>query len=131
MLAMLHVEPFCYYHLTLQFLSSKYTAARTGMPQPPPHMHVDVAPLDSLPEEVDDPDSEEEDDEEAEEQDLRTGKRRQGLRATLLREHVDPRPQIPLIQQEQTHLGLFTSNTGNAGGHVKGAPRRGNRTLQW
>lgn len=54
MLEMLHAEPFCYYNLTLQFLSSKYSSLRMGVKSPPPHMSVIVAPMEMLPHEVSD-----------------------------------------------------------------------------
>lgn len=47
---MLRAEPWCYYPLTLQFLSSQHSALRGRCPPPPPHVAVLVAPLDALPE---------------------------------------------------------------------------------
>jgi hypothetical protein len=56
---MLNAEPWCYYPLTLQFLSSQHSALRGRCPPPPAHMSVLVAPLDALPEGVADADAEE------------------------------------------------------------------------
>lgn len=43
---MLRAEPWCYYPLTLQFLSSTHAALRGRCPPPPEHMRVLVAPLE-------------------------------------------------------------------------------------
>jgi hypothetical protein len=43
---MLRAEPWRYYPLTLQFLSSRHAALRGRCPPPPPHMRVLVAPLE-------------------------------------------------------------------------------------
>ena len=43
---MLRAEPWCYYPLTLQFLSSQHSALRGKCPPPPEHMQVLVAPLE-------------------------------------------------------------------------------------
>ncbi|PRW45693.1 Structure-specific endonuclease subunit SLX1 [Chlorella sorokiniana] len=54
LMEMLRGEPWCYYPLTLQFLSSTYSALRGRCPPPPAHMQVLVAPLEALPEVVED-----------------------------------------------------------------------------
>lgn len=43
---MLRAEPWCYYPLTLQFLSSTHSALRGKCAPPPQHMPVLVAPLE-------------------------------------------------------------------------------------
>ena len=46
LMEMLRAEPWCYYPLTLQFLSSQHAALRGRMAQPPEHMRVLVAPME-------------------------------------------------------------------------------------
>lgn len=46
LMEMLRAEPWCYYPLTLQFLSSTHAALRGRCPPPPEHMRVLVAPLE-------------------------------------------------------------------------------------
>ncbi|KAI3424846.1 hypothetical protein D9Q98_008232 [Chlorella vulgaris] len=50
LLEMLRAEPWCFYPLTLQFLSSQHSALRGKCPPPPEHMQVLVAPMEALPE---------------------------------------------------------------------------------
>lgn len=52
LMEVLNAQPWCYYPLTLQFLSSEWAAQRGALRVPPPHMEVTVAPLDALPEAV-------------------------------------------------------------------------------
>lgn len=46
LMEMLNTEPWRYYPLTLQFLSSRVSAERGRCPPPPAHMRVLVAPLE-------------------------------------------------------------------------------------
>lgn len=46
LLEMLRAEPWCFYPLTLQFLSSQHSALRGKCPPPPEHMQVLVAPME-------------------------------------------------------------------------------------
>ena len=46
LMEMLNTEPWCYFPLTLQFLSSRVSAERGRCPPPPPHVAVLVAPLE-------------------------------------------------------------------------------------
>lgn len=46
LMEMLRAEPWCYFPLTVQFLSSRVSAERGRCPAPPPHMPVLVAPLE-------------------------------------------------------------------------------------
>ena len=46
LMEMLRVEPWRYYPLTVQFLSSEWAAQRGRCAQPPAHMPVCVAPLE-------------------------------------------------------------------------------------
>jgi hypothetical protein len=46
LMEMLNAEPWRYYPLTLQFLSSRVSAERGRCPPPPSHMRVLVAPME-------------------------------------------------------------------------------------
>lgn len=54
---MLQESPWRYYPLTLQFLSSTYAALAAGGPALPPHVCCFTAPMDQLPESLDDDES--------------------------------------------------------------------------
>ncbi|GAB4821466.1 hypothetical protein N2152v2_008512 [Parachlorella kessleri] len=71
LMEMLNTEPWCYFPLTIHFLSSRVSAERGRCPPPPAHVAVLVSPMEALPDVVeaaeDPPDGEEdEEDEEGE-----------------------------------------------------------------
>lgn len=43
---MLNLEPWSYYPLTLQFLSTAHEPLRKGLSVPPQHIRIDFAPMD-------------------------------------------------------------------------------------
>ena len=70
MLAMLHLSPWKFYPLTLQFLSSSYAAhmSSPGMMATPSHIQVLVAPMEDLPSCIHDEDDHEEEERQMTEQ---------------------------------------------------------------
>ena len=46
---MLSLDPWCYYPLTVQMLSTSYTPLRAKCIAPPPHVVVTTAPIEVLP----------------------------------------------------------------------------------
>lgn len=46
LMEMLNLEPWSYYPLTLQFLSTAHEPLRKGLPVPPQHIRIDFAPMD-------------------------------------------------------------------------------------
>ena len=46
LMEMLNLEPWSFFPLTLQFLSTVHEPLRKGLPIPPEHIRVDFAPVD-------------------------------------------------------------------------------------
>ncbi|KAK9821528.1 hypothetical protein WJX74_007267 [Apatococcus lobatus] len=62
LMEMLNLEPWKFFPLTLQFLSTAHEPLRKGLPVPPQHMRIDFAPMEALPKDVVDEAADDDDD---------------------------------------------------------------------